>query len=210
MSKQTETERVHCNICRGPTFHRVVGKAQDSGREDDTGFSWTTMFTTLQCCGCREVVLRRIFRFSENQEDEVRYFPPKMSRYQPRWRYNLPRNIRVVLEEIYRSLDGENVLLPMMGTRTLLDMLMLDKIKDVGTFAQKLDAMEQAGLIGKVNRKVLEAALDAGSATAHRGHTPEEHEVHSVLDIVENALQAAYVFPRIERQLRESTPRRKL
>ncbi len=77
MPSKSNTERIQCNTCRQSTFHRTVGAAEDSGREDDTGFSWLTMFAMLQCCWCGEVVLGRIFRFSENQEDEVRYFPPK-------------------------------------------------------------------------------------------------------------------------------------
>jgi hypothetical protein len=45
-----------------------------------------------------------------------------------------------------------------------------DKVGDVGTFEQKLKALEDDGYVSKRNREVLDAALDAGNATAHRGH----------------------------------------
>jgi hypothetical protein len=35
-----------------------------------------------------------------------------------------------VLREVYRSLDANNKQLPMMGARTLIDMLMVDKVGD--------------------------------------------------------------------------------
>ncbi len=59
----------------------------------------------------------------------------------------------------------------------------------------KLKAPEKAGYISSQNRDVLFAALDMGSAAAHRGHAPTQSEVQSVMDIVENVFQAVYVFP---------------
>jgi hypothetical protein len=116
--------------------------------------------------------------------------------------------MREMLEEIYRSLDAENLRLPMMGARTLLDMLMLEKVGDVGTFKQKLSALEKAGLVSHQGGEVLYAALDLGSAAAHRGHAASESEVASVMDIVENMLQSVYVFPDVAKRLKGATPSR--
>jgi hypothetical protein len=54
----------------------------------------------------------------------------------------------------------------------------------------------------------LESALDVGSAAAHRGYAAKVDEVNIVMDIVENLLQAVYVFPDVARKLKESTPPR--
>jgi len=96
-----------------------------------------------------------------------------------------------------------------MGTRTLIDLLIIKKVGDVGTFREKLNALENAGLVSSQNRRVLDAVLDAGNAAAHRGHAPSESEVEAVMDIVENMLQAVYVFPETAKRLRKSTPRRR-
>jgi len=56
-----------------------------------------------------------------------------------------------------------------MGARTLVDMAISDKVGDVGTFDHKLQALEDGGFISKLNRGVLDAALDAGNATAKPG-----------------------------------------
>ena len=167
MTHSGKSERVYCNQCRGKTVHRLLKTADDVGRDDETDFQWHTTFEMLQCAGCQEVVLRRTFAFSENQEVEVRYFPPAMSRYLPKWRHSLPNSMRLLLEEVYRSLDSENLRLPMMGARTLVDMLFFEQLKkDVGSFKQKLEALEKKGIVSPKNREVLDAALDAGSAAA--------------------------------------------
>jgi hypothetical protein len=96
----------------------------------------------------------------------------------------------------------------MMGARALVDMLIVEKVGDVGTFKQKLDTLAAGEFIGATQVEILDAALDAGSAAAHRGHTPSESEVNAVMDIVENLLNAVYVLPDIAKSLKKTTPPR--
>lgn len=97
----------------------------------------------------------------------------------------------------------------MMGARTLVDMLILEKIGDIGGFKEKLKGLEKAGFISSKGRDVLYAALDVGNAAAHRGHAATASEVEAVMDIVENMLQGVYVFPKTSKNLRETTPARR-
>jgi Domain of unknown function (DUF4145) len=212
-SKAPPLERVHCNTCRQKTRHRLLCTAVDEGLEEieEVGatFCWKTTFETLQCCGCGEAVLRRTsVSDADPGEPIVQYFPPEVSRHPPSWQYSIPNELRSVMREVYRSLDANNRRLPMMGARTLVDLLMVEKVGDVGTFDQKLKQLENRGLISSYNREVLTAALDVGSAAAHRGHAPKAAEVSSVMDIVENVLHAVYVLPRMAQNLRKSTPQR--
>jgi len=119
-----------------------------------------------------------------------------------------PDELQSVMQEVYRSLDANNRRLPMMGARTLLDMLMLEKVGDIGTFDEKLKQLEGLGFISSHNRKVLAAALDVGNAAIHRGHAPEANEVNAVMDIVENLLHAVYVLPDMAERLKKTTPQR--
>jgi hypothetical protein len=50
--------------------------------------------------------------------------------------------------------------------------------------------------------EVLDPALDASSAAAHKGRAPKALEVNAVMDIVENLLHAVYVLPGIAKSLR--------
>jgi hypothetical protein len=87
-------------------------------------------------------------------------------------------------------------------------MVMVEKIGDVGRFDQKLNELEKAGFVSSKNREVLAAALDAGSAAAHRGYAATPAEVNIVMDIVENMLQAVYVLHDAAQKLKKSTPPR--
>ena len=40
------------------------------------------------------------------------------------------------MSEIYNSLDVDTRALPLMGARAMLDMVIVDKIGDIGTFAE--------------------------------------------------------------------------
>ena len=108
-----------------------------------------------KCLGCQEIVLQRTERTEDNPEGEVSYFPPAVSRHLPKWRIYLPSESRSVLEEIYKSLDSASLRLPMMGARTLVDLFMVDKVKDIGGFERKLHELEKAGYISSKNRDVL-------------------------------------------------------
>ena len=113
-----------------------------------------------------------------------------------------------LLEEIYSALHADNRRLATMGARTLLDMVMTDKVTDVGRFDQKLDALEKE-FITKKQREFLEAALDVGNAASHRGHRPTAKQLDQVMDIVENVIQQIYVLPSAAAELKKSTPPRK-
>lgn len=211
-TKPSKIQQVHCNECRRKTDHRLLKTAlgdKGSEQEDETfAIWWETKFDVLQCCGCREVVLRRTYDCTEFEYPDVRFFPPRVSRHSPHWKNKLSWEFRSVLDEIYRSLDANNSRLPMMGARTLVDMVITDKVGDLGSFAAGLKALEVAGFVSSKNREILEAALDAGSAAAHRGHWAKPEDVNTVMDIVENMLQAVYVLQDAAEKLKQSTPPR--
>jgi hypothetical protein len=96
----------------------------------------------------------------------------------------------------------------MMGARALVDMVIVEKVGDLGSFAEKLKKLESEEYISATNRVVLEAALDVGSAAAHRGHAPRTSQIDAVMDIIENLLQAVYVLPDMAEELKNSTPPR--
>jgi hypothetical protein len=96
----------------------------------------------------------------------------------------------------------------MMGARALIDLVMLDKVGDTGTFSEKLKALVSQGYVSTLNREFLEAALEAGHAATHRGHEPTTADVNRMMDIIENLLQAVYVLGDAAEQLKKRTPKR--
>ena len=190
---------MYCNACRRGTRHQRLCKTtlKETDEIEDLGMidSVTTQ-ETFQCCGCGTAVLRRTLICDIEQWNEVQYFPPAVSRHPPSWRHQCPTDMRDVMAEVYKSLDANNRRLPMMGARTLIDMLMVDKVGDIGTFTEKLKKLEGLGVISSRNLEVLAVALDVGNAAAHRGHAPKDDEVNAVMDIVENLLHAGVRAPK--------------
>ena len=113
-----------------------------------------------------------------------------------------------ILQEIYISVNEKLFTLSLTGIRTLLDIYIVDKIGDVGTFKQKLDKLVAEGIITSSKAKVLEAAIDAGNASAHRGYRPDQETLFQILDIMENLLHSEIV-DRSVNKIKQSTPRRR-
>jgi len=184
--------RAHCNQCSGPTKHSLVAKREVSGKSDDGSFlaEWGTVYRMLECCGCESVLLRADHWHSDyDMSDEVEYYPPRLSRRPPTWMWQLPNEWRFLLREVYTALQADSKRLAIMGARALIDIYMNDTVGDLGGFQQKLGALVSKGHLSSTDKEILTAALEAGHAAAHRGHSLKEEEVCHVMDIVENLLQ---------------------
>ena len=112
------------------------------------------------------------------------------------------------MAEVYTALHADGRSLAMMGARALLDIVILEKVGDIGTFAHKLSALEKEGYVSSKNRETLEAALDVGNAAAHRGFRPRAEHVQGVMDIIENLIQSTLLHS-VAGALRKATPQRK-
>jgi hypothetical protein len=208
VNKETST-KAPCNDCNRDTKHRVLFKRITSGSDDDSGFDWRDTYEMLECCGCESVAMRWTNEFSENPEPTVTYYPPPVARQTPKWVWGLPTEVRSLMDEIYSALHANSRRLALMGARTVVDMLLMDKVGDVGTFPDKLAQLESDGFVGLKNRAFLGAALEAGNAAAHRGYQPKKEHLDHVMDIVENLLQAVYILEEAADELKKSTPARK-
>jgi hypothetical protein len=162
----------------------------------------------IQCKGCETVRLKIVESFSEWEENQVSYYPAPVSRRMPDWLYRLPKDHRELVLEVYSAIHAKHYRIAMMGARTLIDMTMIDKVGDVGTFEEKLKEFVLNEYTTNKQKDVLVSALDAGSASAHRGHVPSVDVVKAVMDIVEHVLHNVYIIERLAAQVRKETPPR--
>lgn len=201
-----------CNGCGRDTKHSLLlrrHKTETDQFEDGAKvfeFPIDIYNEVLECCGCQEVTLRREIIVNEPGES-VEYFPPRTTRRHPMWFDRIPDNIRPLLVEVYDALHSGGLRLATMGTRAILDIILLKKVGDIGGFQAKLSEVEKEGLITSKQRRTLEAAFNFGSAVSHRGHAPSSEEVAQVLDIVESLVQADLLAVSAD-SLRKSTPSR--
>lgn len=208
-----EIIKAPCNTCGGVTKHTALAartRVELVGDEDDPDSFPVeeNRYTMLECCGCESICLRFDNTFLPTKETESRYYPPRVFRRLPPWLNELPKPMASVVREVYRALADDSRTLAAMGARTVVDMVILDKVGDRGTFGQKLESLEERGLIGRLHREQLDAALDAGSAAAHRGFAPSVTTLGQLMDIVENLLQAVYVLSHAASELKKGTPPR--
>jgi hypothetical protein len=96
----------------------------------------------------------------------------------------------------------------MMGARALIDTVIRRTVGDQDNFARGLDELSAKYLISERDRGIIEAAIDAGHASAHRGHKPTSDDVNVVIDIVERMIHAEILAAQAQ-ALKKTTPQRK-
>jgi uncharacterized protein YutE (UPF0331/DUF86 family) len=201
-----ELEKIFCNECLREMKHIELSSVEKRGSDDY--ISWENKYQVMECHECGNIVFRRRHWFSEDQwGDEpcytYSYYPPIVSRPKPAWFDELSDELTDVLEEVYVALDTNSRFLAAFGARTALDIMMVDKIGDVGSFQQKLDALESKGYISATEKELLDAVTEAGNAAAHRGYAPDSKLLSSVMDILESVLDKIYFKPERDKELLE-------
>jgi Domain of unknown function (DUF4145) len=205
--------RSHCNQCHRETRHDVLHAERREGTVEPSedyggGYDWVTSHRIIECRGCSYLSFQRS-AWTDMDEDASTYnYPASVARQQPSWLYDLPGKYVPIMREIYPTIHGGHKRLAMMGARTVIDLILLDKVGDVGTFVQKLDALTKAGHVTISQSDILSAALEVGNATAHRAHTPAMREVGHVMDIIESILHSTFILPDVAAELKAKTPKR--
>lgn len=213
--------KTHCFNCDKETNQDILFNEHEIGpREiiwrneqgDESQSVWevvATIWSLSKCRGCEKINLKHIVRNSPDREtDQIFHFPRKPIRQVPNWVIKLPMKYVEILQEVYVSINEKLFILSLTGIRTLLDIYIVDKIGDAGTFKQKLNKLVSDSIITTSKATVLETAIDAGNASAHRGYKPDKETLFQILDIVENLLQSEIV-DRNATHIKQKTPPRK-
>lgn len=205
MNNETEKMKAHCNRCGGNRNHMLikdVSKYHDEWIGEGVQISWGDKYYLLECCGCESIRLLHTSWFSEETDFEGRpivhetYYPSSVFRPLPKWISWLDTewHITKLVKETYQALQNGAPSLAAMGVRAIIEAIMIDKVGDKGSFKGNLKALQENGYISNFQLDTLEAALELGHASIHRGFIPEKHQVEFALDILENLLHGLYVL----------------
>lgn len=127
----------------------------------------------------------------------------------PEWYGYLDDAKKALISEVSVALNNNLSALPTIGLRTLIEIIMADKIGNEGGFAKKLQKFEVAGYITKNHAQLLDSVLDTGNAAAHRAHFPNKEDIRTCVDVVEHLMQGIYILEPKVKKLKDNTPKRK-
>jgi uncharacterized protein DUF4145 len=119
----------------------------------------------------------------DSYTESTLYHPPLPFRLKPGWYSELPEFYRHILDEVYEALDNVLFFLTSTGTRTALDLLIVEKIGDIGSFKAKIGRLCSEDMIDAAEQDMLLAVIDAGSASAHRSYRPDDEAMNNMMDI---------------------------
>lgn len=202
-SKEQKT-KIFCNECQQELIHFIIGSANRKGSDQiDREFSinWSNEYQILECQGCRNITYRTKHWNSESQfshyetDYEYLYYPPLTTRIKPNWYDDLDERYQDILDEVYIAANSDIRFLATFGVRTALDVLIVDKIGDIGSFTKKLNNLLTNGHINQHEHDLLQIVIYAGSAAAHKGYKPEQEGLNSIMDIVESLFEQLCIKP---------------
>ena len=218
---QPKVTKANCNTCGGERNACIRSTYTHSG--GDGVISWSTTFDTLQCCGCDDLSVRKLYWFSEwdnvDQDHlgrpilvpgtETTYFPAITVRKRPHWMDQIKDQIlRGVMDELYIALNNNLSVVSSIAARTLLDRAGHSLVGDRGNFANLLKEMETQHYISGHDKRVLEVVADAGNASAHRGYAPKPEHLNGIVDIIEAFIYRSIVLSGAADEVKKATPPR--
>jgi hypothetical protein len=112
-----------------------------------------------------------------------------------------------LLEETYQALNSGLKVITAIGMRTSIDRATeVLKIDPSLTFEEKLEALEKLGRISAEEKKSLRTLIDAGSAAAHRGWSPSDVALNTMVAITENFLHQTFILDQKWKELSSVVP----
>jgi hypothetical protein len=212
---ELRTRKAHCNACGGERNHHVLHADKTRWEAEEDGVTGGTNYEMLKCAGCDKVVLRE-HEWCSEQEPTIRFYPPSTFRPQPKWLTELwlelapgRELVHDLLTEVYVALQNAQPMIAAMGIRALLERMMIEKVKDNGSFARNLLEFQNAGYISPLQREQIETALEVGHAAIHRGYKPTQEDLSTIVDLTEVLIQSIYLHGSKVKELKGRVPPRK-
>lgn len=219
-----DTIKSQCNECGRETWHDILmERSRSTTTPNDIGepLNEHTNYQFVECRGCGNLSVRRVIISDDIPFEYVDYFPPAAIRKKPDWLDALvytgkdidlsaeaKSDIRGLLYEVYSAIFSRNNRLAMMGIRTIADVALSDRLTDIGGFEVKLKEAVKRGMLTADDAKYLGAAVDAGSAAAHRAYNPKRQPLLYALDIVEHLVKSQYIIGIAATHVSATTPKR--
>lgn len=186
-----EAERAWCGRCERQTRHGIVYRTEF---ED---YSQLVMIgcEILQCRGCESVSLRET-----SANGSVTHYGPAKSRRSDLWaRFtafppeNLSGDLLALVNEVYAAYDSGLERLTLMGVRSVIELIMIDKVGDHKSFWKNLNEFHQKGHISTIEYDYLRAVIEVGHGVTHKNKLPQPEGAIVAIDIMEHLIATIYI-----------------
>lgn len=222
--KTPQIIEAHCPTCdadRRCDVHAIIDKewTWDDGEHSANGSHKHSM---LECRGCETVFYEKRswstedmdYYYNQNGEPKTHKttYPRPSSKTRPLWTdqiYARDMQLGRILEQTYEAFDAQSYILAAIGLRTTFDRA--SEVLEVDaslSFARKLTALKESGMIGEKEREVLAVVVDGGSAAAHRAHSFNGKQLAELFAAMEVFLQRAFIVGSKALDLQDSIPPR--
>lgn len=203
---QGEKVWVPCGKCSGDTLHNVLFSA-DKHDEDDDGFWTLDSYQIIQCQGCTAISFRNYLNdaMSEGREEKgtvEEIYPSRVAgRHMLRSAHILPQNISSIYKETHQALCGKQPILAGIGIRALLEAVCKEKAAKGKNLEQKIDNLEQNGILTKTGAEILHSLRILGNVSAHEVKPHSENTLGIAMDVIEHLLNDVYILPKLSEKL---------
>ncbi len=224
----TESNKIesHCNKCGDGINHTILGKAEKPWSEmysENIEVTGGRTYMILECAGCGLVSMRRDAWCSEDYEIDAAgfsynvekiYYPARIFRKKPSWltdekhKDKWPVPVVELLDEAYVGMQNECRRSTAMALRAVIEVIMIERVEDQGSFKKNLAAFQELGHLSRNDREVIDAVLEVGHASIHRGYSPDYEALVLCFDITERLVQLVYSQQSQAKGLWEKIPKR--
>lgn len=203
----------HCPFCNGDRRSTVYGSGLEEWTDDKTGVSGKKVFRLARCDGCENFYFQTQSIFSEDYDSfygpdgetvltaniRTEMWPHPSLHVRPEWVDDLwltDVNLQRLLLDAYSALDAELRVFAAIGIRTTFDRASeLLGVAPELTFAKKLEALIEKGMVSASEGEFLRILIDAGSAAAHRAWKPTDDQLRKLFLVLEAFLLKSFILP---------------
>jgi hypothetical protein len=136
------------------------------------------------------------------------FFKDNTSAGKPDWYDYLGDTQKALILEIDSALSNKLEALPTIGLRTLLETIMVEKIGDIGGFAEKVKRFTEDGYVTPKMSEALSHVLNAGNASAHRAYFPSREDLITCVELVKHLMHGIYILRPSTQKVADNTPKR--
>ncbi|SJZ60563.1 DUF4145 domain-containing protein [Sediminibacterium ginsengisoli] len=201
----------HCNNCNRDTKHRGVFIYRVTHKMESADFLADYMI--LECGGCETVSLCKREYLYDALEDEPEYIDynsltsegfevEDFTFLRADDQEMLPNKIYELYEEIRTQFITNSALMAGVGLRMIIEAVCLQQKIPGRNLQQKINQLNEQGLISKQELPILDKLRVIGNDSAHKIKSMSIDKLAYALDIINHILKSIYVLPKINKKLK--------